>query len=167
MSDAENQGAAPGPQTMTVAQAAAMCQKSVRWVQNLTSAGWIAQEKRGEYIPINVVRGAIAYYEDKIAQNSKAAAASRATDARTREIEMRMAERARKLVPIEDSMSILAEVVQMTRAEFGGLPARYTRDMAERRRLEKEIDDSFSRLERTASQRREALASGSFDMEAG
>ncbi|WP_412506795.1 hypothetical protein [Roseovarius sp. SYSU LYC5161] len=147
-------------QTITVDQAAVLLGRSRRWVYNLVQGGYIEKASTGKYTVVAVVRGAVAYFDDQIAKNQKTAAASRATDARTREIELRIKERSRELIPLEDARAELADWSSAVRAEFQGLPARYTRDMKERRSLEQEIDGAFERLSRRTSEAEQALAAG-------
>lgn len=149
---------------LTVNQVAAFCGRSTQWVQQLVKAGFIQKQGKNQYALVNVVRGVIAYYEDLQTKNSKTAAASRATDARTREIELRIKERSRELIPMEDAKAVVGEMAAAVRAEFQGLAARYTRDMQERRRLEQEIDGSFDRLSRRTAEAERALETGQVDM---
>lgn len=153
-------------QTITVDQAAALLGRSRRWVYNLVQGGYIEKVSAGAYTVVAVVRGAMAYYEDQITKNQKTAAASRATDARTREIELRIKERSREVIPLEDARAVVGEMAAAVRAEFQGLPARVTRDMQERRRLEQEIDGAFDRLSRRSGEAERALATGQVDLEA-
>ena len=126
----------PRGQTITVSQAAALLGRSDRWVQGLVKAGYIERANRGEYTLVAVIRGALAYYEDQITKNNKAAAATRASEARTREIELRIQERSRELIAMEDARAVIGEMAALVRAELAGLAARYTRDMEARRVLE-------------------------------
>lgn len=151
-------------QRITAAQAAVLLGRSERWVYNLVQGGYITKEAYGQYSVVAVVRGAMAYMDEQIAKMQKSAAGNRATDARTREIELRIAERQRDLIPQEDARAVVSEMAAMVRAEFVGLPARFTRDMGERRRLEQEIDGSFERLAAAAKSAGTALATGSLDM---
>jgi hypothetical protein len=160
-----DQGEAQGVQTITVDQAAALLGRSRRWVYNLVQGGYIEKVETGKYTVVGVIRGAVAYYEDQISKNQKTAAASRATDARTREIELRIMERSRKLIPLEDALAVVGEMAAAVRSEFQGVPARYTRDMTERRRLEQEIDGAFDRLSRRSAEAERAMATGEVDME--
>jgi len=153
-------------QRLTVGQAASMCGRSEKWVHNLIAAGYIERQGQKGYIPVSIVRGAIAYYEDRLKEASKSATATKATEARTREIELRTAERARRVIPVEDSLAITSEIAQMARAEFSGLPARLTRDLDLRRAMEEAIDDIFARLAGKAAERGEALRSGRVDLDA-
>jgi hypothetical protein len=152
--------------TLSVGQIAQFCDRSTQWVQQLAKDGFIAKEAHGRYKLVSVVRGVIAYYEDLQAKSNKAAAANRATDARTREIELRIKERSRVLIAVEDARAVVGEMAAAVRSEFQGIAARYTRDMQERRRLEQEIDGAFERLSRRTTEADRALATGQIDMEA-
>lgn len=156
----------PKGQTITVAQAATLLNRSVSWVNLLVSKGYITRDGHNKYSVVAIVRGALSYYDDLLEKSNKAAAASRATDARTREIELRIAERRRTLIPLDDAKAVVGELAAMVRAEFTGLPAKYTRDLGERRRLEQEIDGSFERIAAAARTAGDALATGSLDMAA-
>jgi hypothetical protein len=153
-------GEKPKGNTLTVNQAAALCGRSTQWVHQLTKGGFIAKEAHGSYTLVSLVRGVIAYYDDLQTKSSKTASASRATDARTREVELRIKERSRELIQIEDAKAEIAEWTSAFRAELQGLPARFTRDMTERRRLEQEIDGALERLSRRTSKAEHALAAG-------
>ena len=147
-------------QTITVTQAAALLSRTPRWVQNLVAAGFIKKSERGSYSVVEVVRGAVAYYEDQIEKASKSAAASRATDARTREIELRIAEKRRDLIPREDAEQALEIVVGEVNKQFTGLPARITRDLGLRREIEAKLNDAKGKIA-------DALASGRVLAETG
>ena len=105
----------PRGQTITVSQAAALLGRSDRWVQGLVKAGYIERANRGEYTLVAVIRGALAYYEDQITKNNKAAAATRASEARTREIELRIQERSRELIAMEDARAVIGEMAALAR----------------------------------------------------
>lgn len=156
----------PKGQTITVAQAAALFNRTPRWVQMLVSAGFIKKTKRGEYSVVEVVRGAMGYYEDQLAKANKSAAASRATDARTREIELRIAERRRDLIPMEDAKAELAAVVSEVRSEIVGIGTRITRDLELRRQIDREADGILQRLAERAEQASRALAAEGDPVEA-
>ena len=153
-------------QTITVVQAAALLGRSERWVQGLVKAGYMDRATRGDYTLVGVIRGALAHYEDQLARNNKAAVASRATEARTREIELRIQERSRELIPMEDAKALVGEMAALVRAELAGLAARYTRDMAARRALEEVIDGALERIAGAADKAGAALVAGSGDLEA-
>ncbi len=161
MSEQERQSG----QALTVDQASTLLGRSRRWVYNLVQGGYIAKVDTGRYSLVAVVRGAVAYYEDQLAQSQKAAVATKATEARTREIELRIQERSRELIPLDDAKAVVSEMATAVRSEFQGLAARYTRDMGERRRLEQEIDGAFERLSKHAAEAGRALETGELDLE--
>ena len=153
-----DEGEKPRGNTLTVNQVAALCGRSTQWVHQLVKDGFVQKQAKNQYTLVSVVRGVIAYYEDLQTKNSKTASASRATDARTREIELRIAERRRELISVEDAKAVVLEFGAIVRAEFNALPARYTRDMTERRKLEQEVDGSFERIAAAARRAEAALA---------
>jgi len=153
-------------QTITVAQAAALLGRSERWVQALVKAGYMDRSARGEYTLVGVIRGALAHYEDQLARSNKAAVASRATEARTREIELRIRERSRELIATEDAKAVVAELAALVRAELTGMAARTTRDMQARRALEEVIDGALDRIARAAQKAGTALGADSGNLEA-
>jgi phage-related tail protein len=150
----------PKGSTLSVSQVATLCGRSTQWVQQLVKSGFIEKQAHNKYTLVSVIRGVIAYYEDLQTKNSKAATATRASEARTRQIELKIKKESRELIPLEDAKAELADWTSAVRSEFQGLPARYTRDMQERRRLEQEIDGSFDRLSRRTSEAERALETG-------
>lgn len=131
---------------ITVTQASALFDRTPRWMQNLVAAGFIAKPERGRYSIAAVCRGVVAYFEAERDKTSKVASASRATDARTEEIRLRIAERRRELIPMDDARAELAAVVSEVRAEIVGMGARITRDMELRRQIDREADGILQRL---------------------
>ena len=152
---------------IAIGQAARLLMISDERVRQLQKQGYIPRApKRGVVPLVGAVQGYLRYLKDEERQSSKSAAASRVTDARTREIELRIAERQRDLIPQEDARAVIGEMAAMLKAEFVGLPARVTRDLDLRRTLEQEVDASFARLAASAERARSALVTGGFDLEA-
>lgn len=152
--------------TFSVSEAAELTGRSVQWIYQLAKAGHIAKEGRGRYPISGLLKGVIAYYEQLLEKASQSAAASKATDARTREIELRIAERRRELIAADEARAVIMEFGAMVRAEFGALPARFTRDMDERRKLEQEVHGSFERIAAAAERAATALAAPERDLPA-
>ena len=98
--------------------------------------------------------------KDDERRSAKSAADSRVRDARALEIELRIAERSRELIPVEDALNDMAELAGMVRSELAGLPARLTRIVAERQKVETEIDGVLSRLSQRAAEKAEGLEAG-------
>ena len=146
--------------TLSIVQAAALLNRSDRWVQQRVAEGFIAKAERGRYRLVSVIRGAIAYQEAQLAKRQNANVPNRATDARTRETELRIAERQRGLIARADVEAVVAEMVDIVKAEFSGLPARATEDRSARRKLGVEVDAAFARIDAAAEQARLDLARG-------
>ena len=150
-----------------IGQAARLLMISDERIRQLQKQGYIPRAlKRGVVPLVGAVQGYLRYLREDERQSSKSAAANRVTDARTREIELRIAERQRDLIPQDDARAVIGEMAAMVKAEFVGLPARVTRDLDLRRTLEQEVDASFARLAASAERARSALGTGGLDLEA-
>lgn len=132
--------------SLTVTEAAAATKRSTQWIHELAKAGYIVKEGRGRYSVAALLEGIPAYYEQLLQKLRQTASASRATDARTEEIRLRIAERRRELIPMDDARAELAAVVSEVRAEIVGMGARITRDMELRRQIDREADGILQRL---------------------
>lgn len=132
--------------TITVTEAAALIQRTPRHVQGLVERGLLKKNQRGRY----ALKAVIAAEAENLRQQAEAARSrtggNRASDARAREIELRIAERQRDLIPAEDAKAAVVHVCALVKAELTGLPARFTRDPAEKRRLEAEVDAMLHRI---------------------
>jgi hypothetical protein len=133
-------------QTLTADQAATLLDKSRVWVFNLVKAGFIAKTGRGQYTAVAVIRGVVSYYEDLLKRQTKTASATRVTDARAAEIELRTRERLRQVIPIDDATLALDMVVAKVNEELSGIAPRVTRDMALRRQIEAEVNGAKTRI---------------------
>jgi hypothetical protein len=83
--------------------------------------------------------------------------------AKTVALEIRTEERLGNLVPrqvLEDAIDI---IVGMYRAELGGLPASFTRDVSERRRLERLVNELLKRVANEAYQRSQRVCASTDD----
>lgn len=132
-------------------------------IRQLVKAGYISKVRPAHTTIVSAVQGYIRFLKDEDRKNTQKGAAGKATEARTREIELRIAERKRDLIPQEDAKAAVTQLAATVKAEFTGLPARWTRDMAERRRLEQEIDASFERIADALESAKTALATGGDD----
>lgn len=126
---------------------------SVERIRQLSKSGYIDIPKRGHTTIMSAVQGYIRFLKDEERKDSKHAIASRATDARAREIELRIAEKTRSLIPIEDANLALDLVVGEVNRQFTGLAARVTRDVPTRRKIEAAVYEAKREIS-------EALGSG-------
>ncbi|MGA0615936.1 hypothetical protein [Paracoccus sp. KR1-242] len=134
------------PITLSVTEIAAMTGRTVRWVQNLAKDQAIEKDGRGKYRLASVLAGLVSHYEAIIEKGSKSAAASRVTDARAEEIELRLAERRRDLIPQEDALAVVDLVAGEVNKQFTGLPARITRDVRLRRDIEAKLNEAKQKI---------------------
>lgn len=128
------------------AQAAKMIMVTPQWLRQLAAQCYIPVAEKGRYPLGAVIQGYIKFLKDDDRRSSKSATASRMQDAKTAEIEMRLAEKRRELIPVDDAQAAIDVIVGKVRAEFSGLPARATRDMTLRRVLEAETNASLNRV---------------------
>ena len=115
---------------------------------------------------VGAVQGYLRYLKDDERRSAKSAADSRVRDARALEIELRIAERTRDLIPLEDALADMAELAASVRSELAGLPARLTRIIDERQKIESEVDGVLSRLSERATEKAAALGAGRSDPQA-
>ena len=143
-------------QPITLAQAAALLGRSERWVASLRERGLVHVDRRGEYPLVETIRAALLHYDDLIERQAVAALAASATDARTREVELRVEARRRDLVAVENVAAVVDQFHHMALAEFSRLPTRFAKRPADRARLRGEIGASVTRI---AAARERALSS--------
>lgn len=141
---------APPDVRVTLAVAGAECDGlSAERIRQLIKQGFIegAIPGRGKIpgtVPLRrAMLGVIRFGKDEARRTSKSASASRVQDARAREIELKTAEREGRLMAVEEVRAVVAEWGAILRTGFSGIPARITRDMTFRRKIETEIDDVF------------------------
>lgn len=125
---------------------AALAGRTDRWVRGMAQAGHFEKDARGKYKLGGLIRGLIDHYEAIIEKGSKSAAASRVTDARADEIELRLAERRRDLIPQEDAIAVVDLVAGEVNKQFTGLPARITRDVRLRRDIEAHLNEAKQKI---------------------
>lgn len=151
---------------LNVSMAARLLMVSEERVRQLAKMGYVPKAARGKYPLVGLVQGYIKFLKDDERRSSKSATATRMQDAKTAEIEMRIAEKRRELIPVEDHHAAIDIVIGKVRAEFSGLPARFTRDLQLRRKLEAEVNDSFNRVADAVSASAEFVEKGG-DLPAG
>lgn len=115
-------------------------------IRQLNKAGYIPIPKRGHTTIVGAVQGYVRFLKEDARKHTKSQAASRAVDARASEIELRVAERRRELIPTEESMAAMELIVGEVNKQLTGLPARITRDVALRRKIEAEINASKGKI---------------------
>ncbi|XIA64773.1 hypothetical protein ACFIOY_39365 [Bradyrhizobium sp. TZ2] len=148
-------------QLITSGLAARLLMVSPERVRQLSKEGWIEKQGRDQFYLVDVVQGYIRYRNDSERRATKSAAANRVSDARAREVELRIAERERRLVELSEMIALADKLVGMFRAEMSGLPARVTRDLQIRRTIETAINDILDRIADAATASAGMVAEGS------
>jgi hypothetical protein len=114
-------------------------------LDQLAAAGWIARVSKGRWRIVDLVQGYIRYLKDEERRASKTFTLSRVQEARANEIEARTARDAGQTIAMSDALELVDVVVGGLKADLDGLPARFTRDMVQRRKLETEVNDALTR----------------------
>ncbi len=141
-------------------QAARLIMKGGERVRQLTKQGWItasgpANDKR--YRLLDVVQGYIRFRDDEDRRANKTAAHTRITDARSREVELKNAQREGRLIELEEALATVEAMVALFRLEISGLPARVTRDLQFRRTIETALHDILDHIADLAAERAKAM----------
>ena len=114
-------------------------------LSQLENAGFIARVGPGRWRLLDLVQGYIASLKDETKRSSQTATLSRVQIARAVAIEQKTAREAGQTVDLSDALAFVDDIVGPIMADLSGLPARYTRDMMERRKLEAELNDIRTR----------------------
>jgi phage terminase Nu1 subunit (DNA packaging protein) len=115
-------------------------------ISQLMTSGHIVRVDRGKTTLAHAAQGYAAYWHAIASDQTKTSADNRMRDARAKEIEMRIAEKERTLIPLEDADYVMTITASKFRDLMMSLPDRYTRDLAERRKLEDLIHADLNAL---------------------
>jgi hypothetical protein len=143
----------PSADMVPIDQIARLFEMTPERVRQLSKLGYISIPKRGYTTLVSAVRGYVRFLKEDARKETKTAAVSRVTDARAREVELRIAEKERELIPRDDANLALDLVVGEVNKQLTGLSARITRDVSLRRKIEAEVYETKRKIA-------EALASG-------
>lgn len=147
-------------QTLTLPQAAALLGRSERFVGNLRERGYVSTVAHGEYPLVGLIRGVIAYFEDIEVKNAHTAREVAATDARTREIELRIQRKCADLMPAADAIAVLDEMAAAVAEEMARVPARTSSDPKKRAELENEVAISLKRMAKLTAAAKTQIQTG-------
>ena len=119
-----------------------------RRVTQMAAEGKIPSPNKGKYDAPAVIRALLNGAKEKRDPSPLEKAQARKAEAAAAETEMRLSARRGELVNVDFATSVFDEFVALVRLELVGLPARFTRDVEARRKLEGEVDASLSRIAR-------------------
>jgi hypothetical protein len=137
---------ADGATVITLPVVCQLLMLSRQRVDQLVASGHIKKVGRGEYSLVDAVQGYIRFLRDEAHQKTMTAADSRVRDARARDIEVRTAQRLSRLVPLSVYDEMIDGFAGVVRSEFAGLPATCTRNLIERRIIERETNARLRRI---------------------
>lgn len=152
--------------TITAEVAAKLLRVSVRRLYQLVEEGWI-QKQDGKFTVVGVVHGYLDLKEHAEKQALQKAADNEVRRARAREIELRTAKAERDLVPLEEAEAFVQMVIGEIVSRLQGLPARASRDIHEREKLEGIVDALRAEVAGIAAKYAAAFRAGAYAFEAG
>ncbi len=145
---AQRKKPAPDPTaaTITTAQASALLGLSENWINRLHKEGFVGKAGRGRWKLDAVVQGYISWLKDEERRHSKSAAHSRMTDLKAVQLEMKLQRERGELVPLEDARLVLDTASALMTSTIMSVPARFTRDPKERKRLETLVAEALGKV---------------------
>lgn len=152
---------------ITVDVAAALLELTPQRIRQLAQAGFIKIHRRSHTTITSTVRGYVRFLKDEERKATQTGAAERARDARAREIEQKIAERDRRLIPTEEAELVMDLLVGAVAKELDGMAARITRDMAFRRLIEADVHGAKIRIADALQEGQSLARTGRDALEAG
>lgn len=141
-----------------------MCSRE--WVLKLTQQGALRKDVSGKYYLVQVVHDYLRWRDSEDRRVNKSAAQTRVSDARTRDLELRIAEREGRLVEFAEFIEMADMLCGVVRSELSGLAARVTRDLQVRRTIETAVNDILDTLADAATESARMVGEGRATAEA-
>lgn len=152
---------------ISIDTAAALLELTPKRIRQLVQAGFIKMHRRAHTTITSTVRGYIRFLKDEERKQTQTGAAERARDARAREIEQKIAERDRRLIPVEDAELAMQLLVGAVSKEMDGMAARITRDLTLRRVIEADVHGAKTRIADALAEGKGFARTGRDPVEAG
>jgi phage terminase Nu1 subunit (DNA packaging protein) len=126
------------------------------FVERLAGEGVLPRRPDGKF-EIDATRLAYLRHLRQARRHSPATAARAALDAaRAREVEVRNAQREKVLIAYEEHLEIVDDMAGVVRTALSSLPARASRDLTIRRRIEAAVRDTLQEIADIAGRRARA-----------
>lgn len=125
---------------VTTAKACQLLGCSTTWLQARNREGWIPKQSHGRFRLVDVLRGTLAYYEHLAECHKGNEKALRATEARTREIEAKIVERARQHVPKEDYLEVMSVLLEIALKQLPSLEKKVAKLIGDPLRAREQIE---------------------------
>ncbi len=147
-------------ETVSAAGLAVLLKVDRTVVARLASEGFLSKLADGRYDEREALLGYIRHLRERAKERAPSAAQSRLQDARAKKLELEMSVRSGELIPLDDAMAGVDFVIGGLRIAFAGLPARVTREVDLRRKIEAEIDACLTAACDNLNKTREAIEHG-------
>ncbi|WP_416797299.1 hypothetical protein [Ciceribacter azotifigens] len=134
------------PEYASAPDIAALIGVSERRVRQIAAALKIEQQKRGQFPVAKIVRAALHIAGRQREPTALTEARARAHHARADQLELRMAQARRELIPADDFLVVFDFTMRALVDELVAMPARVTRDVPMRRTIEAEVEAIRNRL---------------------
>jgi hypothetical protein len=133
---------------------------TVRWIYDLTKDG-VFQQVEGKKYDLDASHKAYAEHRLKLAIDKKPPSASE-TLASTKDkiLQRRLARENRTIIEMSEAIEVVDYITGAFNEAISGLPARITRNIDERKRIETICDGVRTSLEKAFGEQREALRTG-------
>jgi hypothetical protein len=131
-----------------------------RQVRNLMNDGVLVREGRSEFPVAENVARYVAFKEKAATEKAAPAAADGLRTKREEQLAIRIGREDRQLITLKEAMEFVDNVCGLFVQTISGLPARHTRDLAERKRLEATCDDVRKELSDGFGKEQRALRTG-------
>lgn len=136
------------PEAASAKALASVTGVSSRRLRQIATEAGISPSAHGRWPVAPVVLAVIAAAGRQRENDAERDARAALMRARAREIEVRTAQRERELVPIAEATAFVTRIVGKMIALLTALPARATRDVVMRRRIEELIDEARLELDK-------------------
>jgi hypothetical protein len=146
--------------TFSTSQLSKATRLSPERILQLEQAGVISKEGRDRWPALDTLCRLIWHYRDEARRGVRGAADGELRKARALEIELRVAERARRLIEIDEAVASVQKIVGLVRTVMGGIAARVTRDLVLRRTIEKAVNEGLALVVSMLREEMAALRSG-------
>ncbi len=160
-SSTTNQSSPLEAMEISLHQAADIMGISVSLARKIVSEGHVKRSSRGMVRIADWGRGYVAYRDAGDKRSTRSAATSIVGEARAAEINQRIALRDRDLVHVNEATMAIDHVVGACVETFNALPAMMTRDIAERKRLERIVREGKHGVVKKIKEAAELLEKGS------
>ena len=146
--------------TMSAQEAAKLLMlESTRRIQQLAQDGYIQKAGYDRYFTVSVVQGYIRFLKEDKQAKSTSTAQAKLYDQKTRDYAIRNAKNDHTLVELSETEAVIDEIASALKLGMEGVPARVTRDLPMRKKIEAAIDDVFSGVAARISETLAALRS--------